>query len=174
MTYDADPDAKARARQQPREQRPLAQQPLGQPQPPQPQPGQQQPGQQQHHEQQPPLTVPEVGIRQPAASEPHPAPGSPPAGTSESHAPLIPQGERDKLALRLQQAVNTFVDGPRRAVEEADGVFEEAARRLTDAVAERRGSLRSAWAAEDREAETEELRIALRTYREATERLLRM
>ncbi|MBT2395329.1 hypothetical protein [Streptomyces sp. ISL-100] len=95
---------------------------------------------------------------------------------SPSEAPLIPQGERDKLALRLQQAVNTFVDGPLRAVEEADSVFEEAARCLTDAVAERRGLLRSAWAGKDREteAETEELRVALRTYREATERLLRM
>lgn len=95
------------------------------------------------------------------------------AGTS-AEARLVPQGERDKLALRLQQAVNTFVDGPRRAVEEADSVFEEAARCLTDALAERRGSLRSAWAGKDREAETEELRVALRTYREATERLLRM
>ncbi|GHA86405.1 hypothetical protein [Streptomyces chryseus] len=99
----------------------------------------------------------------------------PAAGTAESaEASLFPQGERDKLALRLQQAVNTFVDGPRRAVEEADGVFEEASRRLTEAVAERRGSLRSAWAGKDREAETEELRVALRTYREVTERLLRM
>ncbi|MET9516464.1 hypothetical protein [Streptomyces sp. NPDC002994] len=101
-------------------------------------------------------------------------PATTPATPSE--APLIPQGERDKLALRLQQAVNTFVDGPRRAVEEADSVFEEAARCLTDALADRSGSLRSTWAGTDREteAETEELRVALRTYREATERLLRM
>ncbi|GAA1512261.1 hypothetical protein GCM10009730_16290 [Streptomyces albidochromogenes] len=105
------------------------------------------------------------------------AAGTGAAGTGHAEpaeAPLFPQGERDKLALRLQQAVNTFVDGPRRAVEEADGVFEEASRRLTEAAAERRGSLRSAWAGKDREAETEELRVALRTYREMTERLLRM
>ncbi len=66
------------------------------------------------------------------------------------------------------------MDGPRRSVEEADSVFEEAARCLTEAVAERRGSLRTAWAGRDREAETEELRVALRTYREVTERLLRI
>ncbi|MBT2492591.1 hypothetical protein J7E96_29605 [Streptomyces sp. ISL-96] len=108
------------------------------------------------------------------ASTPPNTPPSTPATTSE--APLIPQGEREKLALRLQQAVNTFVDGPRRAVEEADSVFEDAARCLTDALAERHGSLVSAWAGKDREteAETEELRVALRSYREATERLLRM
>ncbi|MEV8311975.1 hypothetical protein AB0P36_32820 [Streptomyces flavidovirens] len=121
-------------------------------------------------QQQPPLAVPERGTRQTAVG---PGPEATPATTS-AEARLIPQGERDKLAMRLQQAVNTFVDGPRRAVEEADSVFEEAARCLTDAMAERRGTLRSAWSGKNREAETEELRVALRTYREATERLLRM
>ncbi len=125
-------------------------------------------------QQQPPLAVPERGTPQTAAGPgPLPNPEATPTSTS-AEARLIPQGERDKLAMRLQQAVNTFVDGPRRAVEEADSVFEEAARCLTDAMAERRGTLRSAWSGKNREAETEELRVALRTYREATERLLRM
>ncbi|MBT2530117.1 hypothetical protein J7E91_33370 [Streptomyces sp. ISL-99] len=125
-------------------------------------------------QQPPPLAVPERGTPQTAAGPgPLPNPEATPASTS-AEARLIPQGERDKLAMRLQQAVNTFVDGPRRAVEEADSVFEEAARCLTDAMAERRGTLRSAWSGKNREAETEELRVALRTYREATERLLRM
>lgn len=87
---------------------------------------------------------------------------------------LIPKGEGDKLTQRLHHAVNTFVDGPRQAVEEADSVLEDATRCLTDAVAERRDSLRTTWAGKDRQAETEELRVALRTYRELTERLLRM
>ncbi|MGX1884623.1 hypothetical protein [Streptomyces sp. NPDC055287] len=161
MTYDADPDTRAQQSRQRAEQ--------------------------------PPRAVPERGTPRPAGPGPAPTPESTsvgipadtsattsagtPAGTSattSTQAQLIPRGERDKLALRLQQAVNTFVDGPRRAVEEADSVFEEVTRCLTDAVTERRGSLRSGWAAEDHEAETEELRVALRTYREATERLLRM
>ncbi|MFI0979131.1 hypothetical protein ACH4SP_19275 [Streptomyces sp. NPDC021093] len=89
-------------------------------------------------------------------------------------AHLLPHGERDKLGLRLQQAVNHFVDEPRRAVEEADHVLEEATRHVAETLAEHRRSLRGAWESEDREAETEELRVALRKYREVTERLLQM
>ncbi|WP_251020081.1 hypothetical protein [Streptomyces sp. ISL-98] len=98
----------------------------------------------------------------------------PKTGTEPAPNRLLVQGERDKLTLRLQQAVNTFVDGPRRAVEEADNILEETTRRLTESVDERRRSLRTTWAGEDRQADTEVLRIALRTYREVTERLLRI
>ncbi|GHH33887.1 hypothetical protein [Streptomyces candidus] len=89
-------------------------------------------------------------------------------------AQLLPHGERDKLGLRLQQAVNQFVDEPRRAVEEADHVLEEATRHIAETLAEHRRSLRGAWESKDREAETEDLRVALRKYREVTERLLQM
>ncbi|MFD3514039.1 hypothetical protein [Streptomyces sp. NPDC058657] len=87
---------------------------------------------------------------------------------------LLPHGERDKLGLRLQQAVNQFVDEPRRAVEEADLVLEEAVRHLTDTLAEHRRTLRGGWEHQDRETETEDLRVALRKYREVTERLLQL
>lgn len=101
------------------------------------------------------------------------------AGTSSgagtvSGSQLLPHGERDKLGLRLQQAVNQFVDEPRRAVEEADHVLEEAARHIADTLAEHRRSLRGSWESKDRETETEELRVALRKYREVTERLLQL
>ncbi|WP_433547872.1 hypothetical protein ACQPZG_24490 [Streptomyces sp. CA-294286] len=89
-------------------------------------------------------------------------------------AQLLPHGERDKLGLRLQQAVNQFVDEPRRAVEEADHVLEEATRHIAETLAEHRRSLRGAWESKDRGTETEELRVALRKYREVTERLLQM
>lgn len=87
---------------------------------------------------------------------------------------LLPHGERDKLGLRLQQAVNQFVDEPRRAVEEADHVLEETTRHLAETLAEQHRSLRGAWQSKDRESETEELRVALRKYREVTERLLQL
>ncbi|MFI5803196.1 hypothetical protein [Streptomyces sp. NPDC051561] len=96
------------------------------------------------------------------------------ATAGPSAAQLLPHGERDKLGLRLQQAVNQFVDEPRRAVEEADHVLEEATRHVADTLAEHRRSLRSAWESKDRDTETEELRVALRKYREVTERLLQM
>ncbi|WP_328539029.1 hypothetical protein [Streptomyces sp. NBC_00344] len=88
---------------------------------------------------------------------------------------LIPSAERDKLGLRLQQAVNGFVDAPRSAVEQADRIFEETAARVTETLNERGGSLRTAWNhGSDQESATEELRLALRTYREVTERLLKL
>ncbi|GAB2929234.1 hypothetical protein [Streptomyces heilongjiangensis] len=98
------------------------------------------------------------------------------SGASAGH--LLPNEETDKLSLRLQHAVGGFVDGPRSAVEEADHVLEEAASRFTDAVNQRRRTLRATWESGGGErgssADTEQLRLALRDYRELTERLLRL
>ncbi|MGW0633119.1 hypothetical protein [Streptomyces sp. NPDC002758] len=119
------------------------------------------------------------------------APQSPPAETSDARrepgtnadspnpdrkptSDMVPQGERDKLALRLQQALSTFVDSPRQAVEEADTVLDDVSTQFTDTLKERRRALRASWQDPDTEAQTEELRLALRQYREITERLLHM
>ncbi|GGX87042.1 hypothetical protein [Streptomyces hiroshimensis] len=118
-----------------------------------------------------------------APHTPPPEPARPPLGpVTDADGPgrvpgcgrLFPQDSRDKLTTRLQQAVSTFVDRPRLAVEEAGGAFDEAVACLTDALAERRRTLRANRQGQDTEAETEELRLALRQYREITERLLRM
>ncbi|MHA5054387.1 hypothetical protein [Streptomyces sp. SD15] len=87
---------------------------------------------------------------------------------------LVRQGDRDKFTLRLQQALATFVDSPRQAVEEADTVLDEVATRFTDTLTERRRVLRTGWQDPDTDAQTEELRLALRQYREIIERLLHM
>ncbi|WP_425245140.1 hypothetical protein [Streptomyces sp. NEAU-NA10] len=94
-------------------------------------------------------------------------------------SPLLPHEECDKLTSRIQHAVAEFVDRPRDAVEEADHVLEELAARFTDAVNSRRRTLRGSWqlaegAKDDTvtTADTEQLRLALRDYRELTERLL--
>ncbi|MET7701954.1 hypothetical protein [Streptomyces sp. NPDC005485] len=88
---------------------------------------------------------------------------------------LVPHDDTDKLSLRLQHAVGGFVDGPRASIEEADHVLEEAAERLTDAVTQRRRTLRASWQTTGEDSsDTEQLRLALRDYRELTERLLRI
>ncbi len=118
-----------------------------------------------------PVTKPAHEPREPttnAANVGRPSPARKP--TPE----LLPQGERDKLTLRLQQALNAFVDSPRQAVEEADSVFDEVATHFTNSLTEQRRVLRSGWQGQDTEAQTEELRVALRQYRELTERLLHM
>ncbi|GEC08974.1 hypothetical protein SSP24_66290 [Streptomyces spinoverrucosus] len=104
------------------------------------------------------------------------APADPSAPTSRM-APLLPREETDKFELRMQQAVSSFVDGPRAAIEEADHVMEEIANRFTDAVTQRRRTLRRSWEATDEAtpatSDTEQLRLALRDYRELADRLLR-
>ncbi|MFI0819619.1 hypothetical protein ACH4TX_26080 [Streptomyces sp. NPDC021098] len=87
--------------------------------------------------------------------------------------PVLPTSEHDKLNQRLRYAVSSFVDAPRGSVEEADALLEEVSARLVDLLAERRRTLRDAWhdGAVGTE-ETEELRLAMRGYRNVLERLL--
>ncbi|MFJ9086879.1 MULTISPECIES: hypothetical protein [unclassified Streptomyces] len=118
------------------------------------------------------------GQQPPPASRAEPAhPLHEPAVSSEDvhHIPaseLFPQGDHDKLTTRLQQSLSTFVDSPRQAVEQADTALDEAITQLTEALAERRRMLRTVWQGKDTDAQTEELRQALRQYRETLERLL--
>lgn len=95
------------------------------------------------------------------------APGTP--TTTPTSGRLLPHDECDKLELRLRQAVSGFVDGPRDSVEEADHVVEEIAGQFTEALTRRRRTLRMSW--QDGE-DTEQLRLALRDYRNLAERLL--
>ncbi|WP_432096352.1 hypothetical protein [Streptomyces sp. bgisy100] len=91
--------------------------------------------------------------------------------------PVLPRAESDQLALRLQNAVIGFVDGPWQSVEEADALFEEATARITACLAERRRLLRTAWQegpADGDGAGTEQLRTALRDYRDVMQRLLKV
>ncbi|GAB2750482.1 hypothetical protein [Streptomyces bullii] len=102
-------------------------------------------------------------------------------GQGSTGAQLLPHEECDQLAARLQHAVAEFVDRPRDAVEEADHALEEIASRFTDAVTQRRRTLRRSWQSADAgggkpttSTDTEQLRLALRDYRELAERLLRV
>ncbi|WP_052411239.1 hypothetical protein [Streptomyces sp. NRRL S-118] len=101
------------------------------------------------------------------------------AGTADARAAtparsLVADGEREALERRIQHAMTDFVDDPRRAVQEAAGTMEEVAERLTSALAEQRRKLRTAWDGGDRAADTEQLRVTLREYRDMTDRLLRL
>ncbi|WP_327251433.1 hypothetical protein [Streptomyces sp. NBC_01244] len=104
----------------------------------------------------------------------------PPEGPSETRADipvyvsLLAQSDRDRLTLRLQHALGTFVRSPHEAVDEADTAFADATTRVTAALVERRRVIDSAHRDLGPEAGTEELRLALRQYREITLRLLRM
>jgi hypothetical protein len=100
------------------------------------------------------------------------------SGAAERRPPapesLLPPDERAKLTLRLQHALNNFADSPRQALEDAEGAFDEIIAHLVDALAERRRVLHASWQDRDPEAQEAEFRLALRQYRDLTERLLRM
>ena len=101
------------------------------------------------------------------------APG--PAGRrSPGPEPLLSSIERDKVVRRLRHALNTFADTPREALEEAESAYDEATAQLVNALAERRRLLRAGWQDQDPETQPDELRHALRQYREITKRLLQL
>ncbi|MEU9386377.1 hypothetical protein AB0D38_37900, partial [Streptomyces sp. NPDC048279] len=104
----------------------------------------------------------------------HPRHGRPDPEAGEG--PLMPNEECGQLEERLQHALTGFVDEPRAAVEEADRAVEELSARFTDAVDRRRRTLRGSWQDTDRDhpgtTDTEQLRLALREYRELADRLL--
>ncbi|MGW2401623.1 hypothetical protein ACWCYY_34230 [Kitasatospora sp. NPDC001664] len=95
---------------------------------------------------------------------------------------LLSQDVAAQLTQRLDRALGGFVDDPRGAVREADAVLEETLGRLAADLRERRSALRASWHAEaDAEypgqgqgqgpQRTEELRLALRDYRDLLRRL---
>ncbi|MEU9136281.1 hypothetical protein AB0D33_09985 [Streptomyces sp. NPDC048404] len=88
--------------------------------------------------------------------------------------PLLGAEERADLTERLHHALNTFAHNPLEALEEAETAFDEAAAQLMSALTERRRDLHAAWHEQNPETQGEELRHALRQYREITQRLLRM
>ncbi|MGC9442887.1 hypothetical protein [Streptomyces sp. WG5] len=120
-----------------------------------------------------------------ARGETIPGPDTAPAHSEGTTPPavhggaLLPHEEYDELGQRLRHAVAGFVDGPRASVEEADRVLEEITARFTEAVTHRRRTLRTSWhdtGQDDRatSTDTEQLRLALRDYRELADRLMRL
>ncbi|MGW9421793.1 hypothetical protein ACWGSU_10495, partial [Streptomyces koyangensis] len=104
----------------------------------------------------------------PAAGRTETAP-RPRGGEGTPDVPVFGAGEGERWSGRLQEAVSGFVDRPREAVAEADEVFAELAGRVTEALAEQRRVLRSGWEEPAGEPDTERLRVALQSYREASE-----
>jgi len=88
--------------------------------------------------------------------------------------PLLGPDERGELSQRLNHALNTFAHNPREALGEAETAFDEAAAHVMSALTERRAALPEGWHDRDPETQGDELRQALREYREITQRLLRM
>lgn len=115
-----------------------------------------------------------------------PSQAAPPAESDD--APAAPGGAAgffedaasEKLRDRWQTIQIDFVDDPRRAVEQAEALVEQVSTQLTESIAARRRELHGRWskggttasAAHDDGVATEDLRVALRGYREVFHQLL--
>ena len=87
------------------------------------------------------------------------------------HAPLFASDEFDRFQARWRDIQTSFVDEPRRAVEEANQLVGEVTDRLMATFDQMRGDLERQWSAGD-EVSTENLRRAFQRYRALFERFL--
>lgn len=90
---------------------------------------------------------------------------------SQSATPLFPNNELDGLRTRWKEIQTNFVDEPRKAVEEADGLVASAMKRLAEVFADERSKLEKQWDRGD-SVSTEDLRVAFQRYRTFFDRLL--
>ena len=91
-------------------------------------------------------------------------------GTSGEGAPLL--ANNAEFMARWTAIQTTFVDEPRKAVEQADTLVAEVVRELARVFADERSRLESAWS-RGTDVSTEDLRQALQRYREFFHLLLR-
>jgi hypothetical protein len=95
-----------------------------------------------------------------------------PAGdTTDDQSELLFAGDGEGYRDRWRDIQAEFVDHPRQAVEEADGLVAEIMQEVARVFAEERGRLESQWD-QGEDANTEDLRVALTRYRSFFERLL--
>lgn len=109
-----------------------------------------------------------------AASEPAAAPES--AGThthseSADGESLFAGLDMSSLRARWDDVQAAFVDDPRECVQKADHLVSDLVENLTKGFADARTRLEAQWS-QGQEASTEELRVALKRYREFFQRLL--
>lgn len=123
------------------------------------------------------LTTADIAQGPRAATEPPgPRPVMPERGSvqgSRGHesVPLFPSNELESLRTRWKEVQTGFVDEPRKAVQEADGLVASAMKRLAEVFAQERSGLEQQWDRGDN-VSTEDLRVALQRYRTFFDRLL--
>jgi hypothetical protein len=93
------------------------------------------------------------------------------AAEEAAEEPLLPQSDAGDFRTRWANIQTSFVDEPRRAVEQADGLVAEAIKHLAETFANERCNLEAQWDRGD-SVSTEDLRQALQRYRSFFTRLL--
>ena len=115
--------------------------------------------------------VPDAAERPEDVAGPTAAPAATTAATDEGAALLFAPGDTEGYRSRWTEVQTGFVDDPRHAVEQADGLVAEVMKHLAEVFADERAGLERQWS-QGQEADTEGLRVALRRYRSFFDRLL--
>ena len=89
----------------------------------------------------------------------------------EKLIPLLSPDDGNNFRSRWQDIQTSFVDEPRRAVAQADELVAEIMQNLAKSFSEQRSHLESVWEHSEK-VSTEDLRLALRSYRSFLDRLL--
>jgi hypothetical protein len=90
---------------------------------------------------------------------------------NNSAGPLFPDDELHNFRAQWDQAQTSFVDEPRKAVEQADSLVANVVKRIAEQFANERAQLEKQWDSGDN-VSTEDLRQALKRYRSFFDRLL--
>jgi hypothetical protein len=94
-----------------------------------------------------------------------------PMHQSAQPGPLFPDDELRTFRSRWDQAQSSFVDEPKKAVEQADSLVANVVKRIAEQFSAERETLETQWE-KGGEVSTEDLRQALKRYRSFFERLL--
>ena len=104
-----------------------------------------------------------------ASGEQRPAAAN--GSADHSAEPLFLEDVANDFRNRWKDIQTGFVDEPRQAVQRADELVAQAIKRLAERFAEERNRLEQSWDRGD-QVNTEDLRVALQTYRSFFQRLL--
>jgi len=107
-----------------------------------------------------------AGVERPGGT---PVNGGEPARRGDR--PLFPEDVANDFRSKWDRIQTGFVDEPRSAVQQADELVAQAIKRLAESFANERNRLESQWDRGD-QVNTEDLRVALQTYRSFFQRLL--
>lgn len=118
-------------------------------------------------------TAPAETSAPPGRSDVRPAPLAKATGRGDDeHVPdLLGRADGDAYRERWREIQGRFVDDPREAVHSADELVADVMKTLAEAFADHKHTLEGQWS-EGRDADTEDLRVALREYRSFFNRLL--
>ena len=95
------------------------------------------------------------------------------SGTHGESGPLLPQRQVEELRSRWTTIQASFVDEPRKSVQDADQLVGSAIKQLEEVFFSQRAGLEKQWSRGD-EVSTENLRVAFQHYRDFFDRLLSM